>query len=263
MLKLVYCEFLKMKRKPLFYIAMLLSFAMPLAFEVFFPTSASENAMEAMMSVLYQLGAPLLLMPLVAVLASNMLFVEQDHLTLKNLMTVPVGRGALVLSKMLVLLLFSVGFMACGSLLSLAFVCLGGREPVGFLHLFAVALGEGVLMWAGAMPCVLLVVLLNRSYIVSIIVTFVYTMVNYILSTVDPLIMQPFGLNLGTLLPGPMLTRWMFQYLDHSNPGAELAALLERISPYFLSDAQMFGIVAAEAVVLLTLIAWVYKRQDV
>lgn len=257
------CEFVKLRRKPLFYIAMLLSFAIPLAFEIFFPSAANENAMEAMMSVLYQLGAPLLLMPLIVVLSSNMLFVEQDHQTLKNLMTVPVGRGALVLSKMLLLLLFSVGFMACGGLLSLAFVCLGGWEPVGFLHLFAVALGEGVLMWVGALPCVLLVVLMNRSYIVSVIVTFVYTAANYILSTADPLIMQPYGLNPGTLLPGPLLTRWMFQYLDHSNPSAELAALLERVSPYFVSTAQAFGVAAAEAAVLLALIAWVYGRQDV
>ncbi len=263
MLKLVFCELMKLKRQPLFYISMLLSFAMPLAFEIFFPSSASENAMEAMMSVLYQLGAPLLLMPLIVVLSSNMLFVEQDHLTLKNLMTVPVGRGALVFSKMLLLLLFSVGFMACGGLLSFAFVCLVGRELTGFLSLFAVALGEGVLMWVGALPCVLLVVLMNRSYIVSVIVTFVYTAVNYILSTADALLMQPFGLNPGTLLPGPLLTRWMFQYLDHSNPSVELATLLDRISPYFMSNAQAFGVAAAEAVVLLALIAWVYGRQDV
>jgi len=254
---------MKLQRKPLFAISMLLSFAMPLAFEIFFPTAADENAMEAMMSALFQIGAPLLLMPLIVVLSSNMLFVEQDHLTLKNLMTVPVGRGALVLSKMLLLLLFSVGFMACGGLLSLVFVCLVGREPTGFLRLFAVALGEGALAWAGALPCVLLVVLLNQSYIVSVIVTFGYTMINYILSTSDALLMQPFGLNPGTLLPGPMLTRWMFQYLDHSNPGAELAALLERISPYFMSSAQAFGVAAAEAAVLLALIAWVYRRQDV
>ena len=43
------------------------------------------------------------------------------------------------------------------------------------------------MMWAGALPCILLVVLLNRSYIVSVIITFFYTSVNYHLRPKRPL----------------------------------------------------------------------------
>lgn len=68
--------------------------------------------------------------------------------------------------------------------------------------------------------------------VVSVIITFFYTMVNYILSTSTPLLTQSFGLNPGTLLPGPLALRWFFQFYDHSNPSEELAALLEKISPY-------------------------------
>ena len=110
---------------------------------------------------------------------------------------------------------------------------------------------------------ILLVVLLNRSYIISVIVTFFYTAVNYIFGLNDLFITQPFGLNLGTLLPGPLTFRWYFQYLDFSNAGAEMLGLLERVSPYFVTTAQAFLVTGAEAAVFLALIALVYKRQGV
>lgn len=103
---------------------------------------------------------------------------------------------------------------------------------------------------------------LNKSYIISVIIAFFYTMVNYLFSMSDVFIMQPFGLNPGTLLPGPLSFRWMFQFFSHSDPRAEMAALLERISPYFLNSAQTFGVAAVEAVLLLSLIALVYERQE-
>ncbi|MFR8531620.1 MAG: hypothetical protein ACLVDB_11020 [Anaeromassilibacillus sp.] len=74
---------------------------------------------------------------------------------------------------------------------------------------------------------------MNRSYIISVIITFFYTAVNYIFGTNDYFIMQPFGFNPGTLLPGPLTFRWFFQYLDTS--GAQMTELMERISPYFVT----------------------------
>ena len=122
-------------------------------------------------------------------------------------------------------------------------------------------IGQGILMWAGAMPCIFLVVALNRSYIISVIIAFFYTAVNYIFGTSDLFITQPFGLNPGTLLPGSLTFRWYFQYLDFSDPGAEMARLLERISSSFLNAAQAFGTAGMEAFVFFILIALVYRRQ--
>ena len=152
--------------------------------------------------------------------------------------------------------------MAVGGLVILAIVMAAGWDPVGFGRLFFVGIGEGIMMWAGALPCVLLVVLLNRSYIVSVIITFFYTAVNYIFGTSDYFIMQPFGFNPGTLLPGPLAFRWFFQYLDMSNSSTQMTELLERISPYFVTTPQAFLVVIIESAVFLTLIALVYKRQS-
>lgn len=263
MLRLICCEFLKLRRKPLFFGSALLSVLLPLGF-TFLPSDAQTGAqaVQDIMSCLFQLSAFLLLMPAVIVLASHLLFEEQDNDTLKNLMTVPVDKARLAVAKMLVLLLFSLLFMAAGGLLSLLIVLLQGWKPAGFWHLFAVGLGESLILWAGALPCVLLVVAFNKSYIISVIITFFYTMVNYLISASDVFLTQSFGLNPGTLLPGPLAMRWFFQFYDHSDPSAELAALLARISPYFLTHVQAFGVALAETAVFLTLIAAVYRRQE-
>ncbi len=264
MLKLIKCECYKLRRKPLVFASVVLSVLIPLAFQLL-PSNeeTSIDAVDGIMSVLLQLSGYFLLIPVIVVLAAHLLFEEQNYNTLKNLLTVPVSRTGLVMVKMLLLLVFSIGFMAAGGLLCMVILLLQGWEMVGFWRLFCVGLGEGVLMWVGALPCVFLVIILNKSYIISVIITFFYTAVNYIFSTSDYFIMQPFGCNPGTLLPGPLVFKWIFQFFDHRDPGVELAALLERISPYFLNSVQVFGVAAAEAVLFLTLIALVYRRQEV
>ena len=233
MLKLIKCEFLKLKRKPLVFISLLLSVFMPLAYAFFLAdVNTDVDAVNGVMSSLFQLSAYLLLMPLLVILASNLLFEELDNDTLKNLVTIPINRTKLVLSKMLVLLLFAVGFMAVGGLVNLAVLLFQGWEPVGFWTLFGVGIEEGLIMWVGALPCILLVVLLNKNYIVSVVITFFYTTANYILSMSDAFLTQPFGLNIGTLFPGPLAFRWTFQFYDQSQTSAELADLLERMSVF-------------------------------
>ena len=103
----------------------------------------------------------------------------------------------------------------------------------------------------------MIVVLLDKNYIVSVVITFFYTILNYLLTNNDAFLTQPFGLNAGTLLPGPLAFRWTFQFYDHSSISEELAELLERISPYFLNNVQVFGVAFAEAAVFLALIAMV------
>ena len=77
------------------------------------------------------------------------------------------------------------------------------------------------------------------------------------------LLMQPFGLNAGTMLPGPLAFRWTFQFYDQSRTSEEMAELLERISPYFLDRAQVFSVILVESVVFLTLIAMAFRRQEI
>ena len=136
MLKLIKCEFLKLKRKPLVFISVFLSTLLPLAYAIFLADANTDvDATNNMMSGLFQLSAYLLLMPLLVILASNLLFEELDNDTLKNLVTIPVNRTKLVLSKMMVLLIFAIGFMAVGALVNLA-VLLRFRLRITLIFLF-------------------------------------------------------------------------------------------------------------------------------
>lgn len=107
MLKLLRCEFAKLKRKPLFFAAAAISALIPLGCALFLPEmqefSSGAEAVDRLMSTLFQLSAYLLLMPAIVVLASNLLFEEQDNDTLKNLLTIPVSKPALALAKMTLL----------------------------------------------------------------------------------------------------------------------------------------------------------------
>ena len=204
-------------------------------------------------------------MPLLVILASNLLFEELDNDTLKNLVTIPINRTKLVLSKMLVLLLFAVGFMAVGGLVNLAVLLFQGWEPVGFWTLFGVGIEEG-LIYVGRRTCHVSCSLffLIKTISCRSMITFFYTTANYIPFDERCVPHTAFWFEyLGTLFPGPLAFRWTFQFYDQSQTSAELADLLERISPYFLNSVQVFGVIIVEAIVFLALIAMVYRRQEI
>lgn len=254
------CEIAKLKRKPLFAVLAACSALLPLAFALFLADPPdSRTAVIQAMAVMIQLSAYLVLIPAVAILAANLLFEEQDNDTMKNLRCVPVSRAWLAVAKLLLLLGFAAAFMAVGALVTLAVLLVQGWAPVGYGTLFLVCLGQGVLMWVGALPCVLLVVLLNKSYILSVLITFFYTIINYIVPTAVPeLANVPLGLNAGTLLPGALSLRWYTPFLS-SGPQTPL---VQRLLDHAVTTPQAFAVSGIEAAVFMALIAWVYARQD-
>ena len=144
MAKLLLCELLKLRRKPLFWVMAASSVGLPLAFAVFLSDPAdSESAVIQLMATMIQLSAYVVLIPAVAVLAANLLFEEQDSDTLKNLCCVPVDRAALAVAKLLLLLGFSVLFMAVGGLVNLVILLVQGWAPIGYWKLLGVCLCRG------------------------------------------------------------------------------------------------------------------------
>ena len=72
---------------------------------------------------------------------------------------------------------------------------------------------------------------------------------------------EGYGNELGALL-NPASSYHAFQP-DITFLIMDLAELLERISPYFLNDVQVFGVAFAGAAVFLALIAMVYRRREI
>lgn len=260
--KLLWCEWAKLKRRPLFQIAALTSVVLPILFLPYLKSQGTDaDATDAMMDVLRTESGFLLLIPLLVILASNLLFEEHDNDTLKNLVCVPISKGRLVVAKLGLLLLFSLAYLMVGYLFGVLALTLAGWKVDGWLFQLWLTAGTGVLLWAAALPCVLLAVWLNKSSIITVVLAFFYTMANYILGISSNMMMMPMGLNAGTLLPVPLLKRWLFQY-HVMRPGSEGAQLYAQLSPYFVTPAQAFAVLGAEAAVCLLLIVWVYRRQE-
>ena len=151
-------------------------------------------------------------------------------------------------------------FMAVGGLVNLVILLVQGWAPIGYWKLLGVCLVQGVLMWSGALPCVLLVVALNKSTILSVIITFFYTVANYITLMIPSLSTMPLGLNAGTLLPGALSLRWYSPFLSRS--AASEPPLVQQLLAHAISTPTALGIAAAEAVVFIFLIALVYRRRE-
>lgn len=259
MAELLICETLKLRRGRLFQIAAATAIVFPLIFALFMVQENDTFANE--MTVCYQFTGYLVQIPLLCVLAAQLFFSEQDSGALKNLLVIPVPRGALVGAKLLLLLVFSVCYSLAGyavtAVVSLALSL--PMEEMG-LHLL-LSLGTGALFFAAAMPCMTLVVWLNKSYIISVIVTFFYTIASNLCVFMISVPMQPVGLNADTLLPLAMIQRWIYQFF--SVKGEESVAFYEAFRPGFVSTPVCFGVLGAEAMLCVALMMLSCRRQEV
>lgn len=259
MAKLLRCELWKLRRKKLFSIAFSTAFIMPLLFSLLL----RDPDLDDMMSVVREQNGFLLLIPLMVVLAANLFFAEHDHDTLKNLLCVPVTRGRLAVVKLTVLLLFCAGYQLAGYAVTLPLAALRGLSLEGWAQQLALTLGTGVLLWAAALPCILVVVWSNKSYIISVLLAFAYTILNYILHLADAFIMVPLGLNVATFLPVPMIFRWLYQYHWWEGAKEETLLFVERFRPYFVSTPVVFAVLLLEALLCTALLIRVYQKQPV
>ena len=258
MLNMIVCEFGKLKRKKLFRIAFLTTFVMPLLYFLILDDTTLEN----MMSVVKTDNAFLLLIPFSVVLAANLFFEEHDCDTLKNLMCIPVTKGRLTLAKLFVILIFDIGYELAGGISAVLLTAISGESLEGLWLEIFLAAGSGILIWAAAMPCILFVVWCNRSYIISVIIAFAYTVINYILHVNDSFIMVPIGFNIPTL-PVPMISRWLYQYHSLEDAGQETIDFYNRFRPYFVSTPVIFAVLLGEAAVCVMLMIKVYRKQSV
>ena len=133
MLRLITCEFWKIKRRKLFQAAFLTTFIVPLLYAMIL----SDTDLDVMMSVVREENGFLILIPLSVILAANLFFEEHDHDTLKNLMCIPVSKKRLALAKFVVILLFDVGYMLAGYGIAILLTAVAGVPLTGWgLQLF-------------------------------------------------------------------------------------------------------------------------------
>ncbi len=256
MLKLVICEFWKLKRKGLFKIALLTTALFP----VFNIVLVSEGDLGDIVNGVREEGGFLLLIPILVIMAASLFFEEYDYDTLKNLMCIPVTKSRLVIAKVSVLLLFSVVYVIIGYVTAILLAITRGIPINDWdLQLF-LTFCTGILLWAAALPGIILVIWCNKSYIISVIITFFYTLLGYVLHFSDAVMMRPLGPNISTFLPVPMIFRWQYQFKIPE--GKIMTDFYNRFSPYFVSTPMIFMILLSEAVICILLITGIYQKQE-
>lgn len=260
MIKLFLIELKKFKRKKIFYYALLMALIFPLLGTALI-ARGNDADFSSLMSFVREESGFLLLMPILVILAVNSFFMEIDNDTIKNLLTIPIRKKKIILSKLLVLLLFSLVFHLIGFIVSIGMSILYKIPLIDLGLNFLLTLATSFLLWAAALPCILIVVWLDKSYLLSVILVFVYTLVNYLMHFSETILMQDLGFNLASLMPIPLIFRWLYQFQKPIGPIQ--IEFYNRFSQYFISTGLCFLILTLEAIVSVMLMIWIYEKREV
>ena len=184
MLKLIICEFAKLKRKKLILLVMLSAFIFPIPVTVMMTTPQMagrfDNDVEifnACFQFIMGYGVEMLLPCVIGVIAALLFFMERDNNTFKNLRTIPVTSSQMIFAKIIVLFVMGVIFSLVSAM---AAVLCGGlvSEVNGVAYKLFVALEMGIFITAGTLPLVVLVVFFSKTYIFSVLLCVFYSVLS-------------------------------------------------------------------------------------
>ena len=246
MLKLIKCEFYKFKRRSLFVLATLVALVFPVVMTALYWNIPTQVNYDNLFSGIVDYGDFLLLLPILVVIATSLFFTETDNDTLKNLTTIPISSVAYTL----------LGFFAsvlCSKILGIAMENMAQK--------FVLSIGLGIMLLAAALPCVALVVWFNKSDLISIVITLFYTIINYVIHVTDIGMLTPVGVNIGTILPIPVINRWIYQFYDEGNGAA--AEFYNTMRPYFVPTHICVCIIALFLFVSIYAIIKIYNRREI
>ena len=231
MLKLIKCEFYKFKRRSLFVLATLVALVFPVVMTALYWNIPTQVNYDNLFSGIVDYGDFLLLLPILVVIATSLFFTETDNDTLKNLTTIPISKSKIVVAKIGVMAIISVAYTLLGFFASVLCSKILGIAMENMAQKFVLSIGLGIMLLAAALPCVALVVWFNKSDLISIVITLFYTIINYVIHVTDIGMLTPVGVNIGTILPIPVINRWIYQFYDEGNGAA--AEFYNTMRPYF------------------------------
>ena len=259
MLKLIICEFAKLKRKKLILLVMLSAFIFPIPVTVMMTTPQMagrfDNDIEifnACFQFIMGYGVGLLLPCVIGVIAAVLFFMERDNDTFKNLRTIPVTSSQMIFAKIIVLFVMGAIFslvsalaaVLCGSFIS---------EVNGVAYKLSVALEMGIFITAGTLPLVVLVVFFSKTYIFSVLLCVFYSVLSLTAESSFGVLPKA----LCWLMPIPLTTLWSAG--DMTRHGViESVGVLEYLQP---TTFQTIAILGVWAVVSAIVIDHLYKKR--
>lgn len=212
MADLLYCEILKCKRSKMFLLSLLGTIPAPLMSFVSYIQMKIERpekivTMEIMFSNTNLYITLLIGMLLYSVIASYLFSREYTENTLKSILTIPINKTRLLLTKFIMLFLWVMTLTITAWALVLIFCLIGGSEEQS-LNIMLVAFGEyilgGLLLFLGLTPIVF-ITLLYKNLIPAIIAAASITMVNIAISNSEHRAIWPWAaidvIASGTVIP--------------------------------------------------------------
>lgn len=261
MLKLIKCEFYKFKRRSLFVLAALVALVFPVVMTALYWNIPTQVNYDNLFSGIVDYGDFLLLLPILVVIATSLFFTETDNDTLKNLTTIPISKSKIVVAKIGVMAIISVAYTLLGFFASVLCSKILGIAMENMAQKFVLSIGLGIMLLAAALPCVALVVWFNKSDLISIVITLFYTIINYVIHVTDIGMLTPVGVNIGTILPIPVINRWIYQFYDEGNGAA--AEFYNTMRPYFVPTHICVCIIALFLFVSIYAIIKIYNRREI
>jgi bacitracin transport system permease protein len=252
LLDLLICEFSKIKRQKFIQFSLMAAFLFPIPLTILM--AKDRMSFDQLFRANMMFGELLLLPCILGIIAAILFFMERDNDTLKNLVTVPVSRTKIVLAKLFVITILSVLYsVAALGATVIGGLIVGGVE--GVLFRLGISIVLGILIAIATFPVVIVIVHFNKSYIFSIIVSFIYAVISFVITMM--LSSNPEMVNaIASILPIPIILKW---YL----PLFPIEDALAYIKPYLITTPACFGILALYAVVSVCLIVSIYKRKEI
>lgn len=248
LLDLIVCEFLKLKRKKFVLLTILAASLFPIPSVLIMRNSDFDfNNMYSLM----MLTGEFLLLPCVLVIMASMLFFnEKESDSLKNFLVMPVSNTKFVLSKIFVLIIFSVFYSFVATLATI----LGGVMIVNvnmILEKSFLSILIGLFVAIAVIPIVTIILFIAKNQMIACVLGCAYTIVNYL-----------FVWNLGEisvykLLLLPLAATYRF-FLPH------LAVVkTEYVLNASIKAMEYIPTIIVDGVLALILAVWAFKKRFV
>lgn len=259
MLKLISCEFTKLKRKKFILLVIISAFLFPIPLTVLMTTpqmaerfDSDAETFNACFQFSMGYGVELLLPCVIGVIAAMLFFMERDNDTFKNLRTIPVTSSQMIFAKIIVLFAMGIIFslssaltaILCGSLVS---------EVNGAAYKLFVALEIGIFTTAGTLPLVVLVVFFSRTYIFSILLCVFYSVLSLTAESSFGVLPKV----ICWLMPMPLTTLWSAQDMT-AHGMMEYKESLAYLMPTTFQTVLILGAWAAVSVIVID---YLYKKR--
>ncbi|MFG6331047.1 MAG: ABC transporter permease [Lachnospiraceae bacterium] len=259
MLKLVICEFAKLRRKKFILLVILSAFLFPIPLTIMMTTpqmaeryDSDAEVFNACFQFIMGYGVELLMPCVIGIIAAMLFFMERDNDTFKNLRTIPVTSTQMIFAKVIVLLSMGIVFSLSSAF---AAVLCGGlvSEVNGVGYKFFVALQMGIFVMAGTLPLIVLVVFFSKTYIFSILLCVFYSVLSLTAESCFGVLPKA----ICWLMPLPLATLWSAGDMERHGV-IEVRGAVRDLMPTTFQTAVILGIWAAVSIIVID---YLYKKR--